>query len=128
MRLRTAVVLAMWALVIWGMFQAVGGLANHAYTKDVFCPGVNLGPDGEEHPSPMEPGDRCYPGLDSNETRTFDEQRAAQRAERGDVVIGSCAFGVGVLGLGALFVQSTLPERSPRHRWGVRGRRLRGRV
>ncbi|GGX25481.1 hypothetical protein GCM10010297_53360 [Streptomyces malachitofuscus] len=63
----------MWALVILGLFQAVGGLANHAYAKDVFCPGVNLGPDGEEHPSPMEPGDRCHPGRDSPGTRSFDE-------------------------------------------------------
>ncbi|MEV5934695.1 hypothetical protein AB0L56_18645 [Streptomyces sp. NPDC052079] len=109
MRLRVLVV--MWALVLWGLFEVGGGLAHHAYAKGVICSGINVGPDREEHPSPMHPGDTCHPRVHSSETRSYDEQRAVQRAERDDVVIGSCVLGTGTVGLIGLFIQGRMRRR-----------------
>lgn len=123
---RTGVLSAMWALVLRGLFQAGAGVSNHAYARDAVCPGGDLGPDGEEHPSPMRPGDRCHPGPDDPEVRTYEEQPAAQREERDDVVMGAWALGAGVLGLGGLSVQRRphdarsrrLYDARSRHPWG----------
>ncbi|MFE0443833.1 hypothetical protein [Streptomyces fungicidicus] len=105
-RVRTGVLLVMWALVLWGVFEAGGGVVRHGLSPAVECSWINVGPDGEEHPSPMGPGDRCYRRDGGH--RTYEEQRAAQRAERDDIVAGSWVLGAGVLGLGALSLHRRL--------------------
>ncbi|WP_159007365.1 hypothetical protein [Streptomyces sp. NRRL S-813] len=127
MRVRNRARLVMWAFVLWGLFQAVGGMANHGLGSDVVCLWYNEGPDGEEHPSPMQRGDRCQPGP-GGAMRTYEQQRAAQREERRDIVIGTCLLGAGALGLGSLSLQRRLSEGQSGHPWGVRTRRLRGRI
>lgn len=126
MRVRTGVLPAMWALVLWGLFQVAQGVSNHGMSGEVECSWVNTGPDGEEHPSPMEPGDLCH--TQDGDERTYGEQRAFQREEGEDMVIGACVLGVGLLGLGGLSGEGRLQEAWARHSWGVRTRRLRGRV
>ncbi|MGW4020674.1 hypothetical protein [Streptomyces sp. NPDC005009] len=131
---RTGVKLAMWALVLWGLFQAGQGVTSHGLSSEVECSWVNMGPDGEEHPSPMEPGDLCH--TRDGDERTYEEQRAFQREAGEDVVTGTWVLGVGAVGLGGLSVERRLQEtwaRRPyeagaRHSWGARRRRLRSRV
>ncbi|WP_143203810.1 hypothetical protein [Streptomyces sp. CB02400] len=134
MRARTGVKLAMWALVLWGLFQAGQGVTSHGMSSEAECSWINIGPDGEEHPSPMESGDRCL--TRDGDERTYEEQWAFQREAGEDVVTGTWVLGVGALGLAGLSVERRLQkawarrpyEARTRHSWSVRTRRLRGRV
>ncbi|MEW2078349.1 hypothetical protein AB0941_32895 [Streptomyces sp. NPDC013433] len=125
---------ATWALVLRGLFQAGQGVTSHGTSSEVECSWINTGPDGEDHPSPMEPGDLCH--TRNGDERTYGEQRAFQRAAGEDVVIGAWVLGVGLTGPGGLSVEWRLRkawarrpyEARTRRPWGARTRRPRGRV
>lgn len=120
---RGRVVLAMWVLVTWGTVQACGGVTNHGLSSEAECPWLNIGPDGEEHPAPMGPGDLCH--TESDVTRTYDEQWTFQREARQDIVIGAWVLGVGAVGLGGLSVERRLQQARARRPYEARARRRR---
>ncbi|WP_437030083.1 hypothetical protein [Streptomyces sp. enrichment culture] len=122
-RARTAVLSALWVLVIWGAVQSCGGVLDGAGRADVRCPWFNLGPDGESHPALMHPGDTCTPERGSSERRTYAEQREVQRAAGEDVVTGAWILGAGALGLAGAYAQPRVQEALTRR---SRGRRTPG--
>ena len=134
MRVRTGVLPAVWALVLWGLFQAGQGVTSHGLSGEAECSWINMGPDGEERSSLMEPGDLCH--TRDGDERTYEEQLAFQREAGEDVVTGTWVLGVGAVGLAGLSVERRLRrtrargpyEARARRSWGVRGRRARGRV
>ncbi|EKX60520.1 hypothetical protein STRIP9103_03138 [Streptomyces ipomoeae 91-03] len=66
------------------------------------CPGIALDEVGEEHPGPMRPGFTCHlyddwTTMRPTGTRTFEQQKNAQDAERDDHyarALGYIAYGI----------------------------------
>ncbi len=114
---------ALWVPALWGAVQSCGGVLDGAGRADVRCPGADIGPDGESHPSLMHPGDTCRPERGSRETRTFAEQREAQRAAGEDMVTGAWILGAGALGLAGAYAQPWVRRAVTRR---VRGTRTPG--
>lgn len=103
---RTWLVVLCLALTCWGLGQTLLGIRDGGLAQGVKCPGLTLGWDGEETPSPMGPEDRCHVEP-SGEYRTYEQQRDFQHAAHRSVVTGSRPLGAGLLGLGVLL----LPQR-----------------
>ncbi len=79
---RIALVALLLVPAAWGTASLAGSLTA---SREVVCPGENVGEDGEEHPGPMRPGDTRCSVLDGSvavATRTYEQQQRVQSLER----------------------------------------------
>ncbi|MET7451529.1 hypothetical protein ABZT03_06455 [Streptomyces sp. NPDC005574] len=122
MRYRAVLIALFLIPLLWGAVSLLRAASAHG-TPD--CPGLQLGPDGEDHPGPMRPGDTCALSYDtatghSIGTGTYQQAVFAQDLKRrslyrqGTLFIFYGAAGTGIVLIAARRREAAAPHASDR--------------